>query len=67
MFYTVCLRLCYKMTSLLGLLFGTVLIIYYELINQPEQLFFIGGLYVLLTVGAWIYSRMNSNKIVTNT
>ena len=48
--------------SMLGLLFGTVLIIYYELVNQPEQLLFIGGLYTLLTAGAWIYSRMSSKK-----
>jgi len=46
--------------SMLGLLFGTVLIIYYELMNQPEQLLFIGGLYVLLTAGSWIYSRISS-------
>ena len=43
--------------SMLGLFFGTVLIIYYELINQPEQLLFIAGLYVLLTFGAWLYSK----------
>lgn len=53
--------------SMLVLIFGTVLIIYYELMNQPEQLFFIGGIYALLTVGAWIYSRISSNKIVINT
>jgi len=46
--------------SMMGLLFGTVLIIYYELMNQPEQLLFIGGLYVLLTAGSWIYSRISS-------
>ena len=52
--------------SMLGLLFGTALIIYYELVNQPEQLLFIGGLYVVLTAGAWIYSRVNSNKVMIN-
>jgi uncharacterized membrane protein len=46
--------------SMLGLLFGTVLIIYYELMNQPEQLLFIAGLYILLTAGSWIYSRISS-------
>jgi len=40
-----------------GLLFGTVLIIYYEFKNQPEQLLFIGGLYFLLTLSAWLYAR----------
>ena len=48
--------------SMLGLILGTVLIIYYELINQPEQLLFIAGLYVLLTAGAWIYSRIRLEK-----
>jgi amino acid transporter len=40
-----------------GLLMGTVLIFYYELSNKPHQMFFIGGLYALLTLGAWLYSR----------
>ena len=48
--------------SMLGLIPGTVLIIYYELINQPEQLLFIAGLYVLLTACAWIYSRIKLEK-----
>ena len=43
--------------SMMGLLLGTVLIVYYELINQPEQLLFIGGIYVFLTIGSWVYSR----------
>jgi hypothetical protein len=52
--------------SMLGLMLGTALIIYYELSNQPEQLFFIGGLYLLLTAGAWIYSRLKPNRIPIN-
>jgi amino acid transporter len=52
--------------SMLGLMLGAALIIYYELSNQPEQLFFIGGLYLLLTAGAWIYARMKLNKIPMN-
>ncbi|MBE9564124.1 MAG: amino acid permease [Proteobacteria bacterium] len=48
--------------SISGLLFGTVLILYYEFTSQPEQLLFIGGLYFLLTAGAWIYSRLNSKN-----
>ncbi len=43
--------------SLFGLMVGTVLIIYYEISTQIEQLFFIGGLYVLLTLAAWLYAR----------
>ena len=43
--------------SMLGLALGTVLIIYYEFTSQPEQLLFICGLYVLLTLCARFYSR----------
>ncbi|HHJ34198.1 MAG TPA: APC family permease [Gammaproteobacteria bacterium] len=46
--------------SMAGLMCGTVLIIYYEVMLQPEQLFFIGGIYITLTAGAWIYSNMRS-------
>ncbi len=46
--------------SLFGLLLGTVLIFYYEISTQPEQMFFIGGLYLLLTLGSWLYSRKSS-------
>ncbi len=48
--------------SMMGLTLGTVLIIYYELINQPEQLLFIGGIYALLTIGSWFYSRASLIK-----
>lgn len=43
--------------SIIGLLLGTVLIIYYEFENQPQQLIFIVGIYSLLTFGAWFYSK----------
>ncbi len=46
--------------SLIGLSVGLVMIGYYEFITQPEQLAFIGGIYVLLTLGAWQYSRSPS-------
>jgi amino acid transporter len=48
--------------SMMGLLLGTVLIIYYEIINQPEQLLFIGGIYGFLTIGSWFYSRTSLIK-----
>lgn len=38
--------------SFIGLLCGTILILYYELNNQPQQMFFILGLYALLTAGS---------------
>lgn len=43
--------------SMMGLAIGTVFILYYELTTQPEQVLFIVGLYVALTIGAAIYSR----------
>ncbi|OZG71581.1 amino acid permease [Hahella sp. CCB-MM4] len=43
--------------AVFGLLAGTILIIYFEASYQPEQLYFIGGLYALLTLCSWIYSR----------
>ena len=43
--------------AIVGLAFGTILIIYYEITTQIEQLYFIAGLYVLLTLGAWLFSK----------
>ncbi len=43
--------------SILGLLMGTVFILYYELTNHPDQLAFIGIIYTLLTVSAWLYAK----------
>ncbi len=42
--------------AMLTLLMGAILILYYEFTTQPEQMFFILALYVLLTLGAWGYS-----------
>ncbi|CAA6799091.1 MAG: Amino acid transporter [uncultured Sulfurovum sp.] len=43
--------------SIVGLLMGTLLILYYEFHTNPEQLLFIAGLYGLLSLGAWGYAR----------
>jgi len=43
--------------AILGLMSGTLLILYYEFNNKVEQMIVIGGLYILLAVGSWIYSR----------
>ena len=43
--------------SLFGLMMGAVLILYYEISTQIQQIFFIGGIYMLLTFGSWLYSR----------
>lgn len=44
-------------TAMFGLFMGTVFIIYYEATTQIEQLYFIGSIYLLLTLGAWLFSR----------
>jgi amino acid transporter len=49
--------------SLFGLAAGTLLIFYYEISTQIRQMIFIGGIYVLLTTGSWLYSR---GKIIQN-
>lgn len=49
--------------SFLGLMFGTILILCYEFINQPQQMFSIVVLYILLTLGSWLYSRRNPHRI----
>lgn len=49
--------------SFFGLLIGTALILYYEFNNQPQQLIFIIGLYTLLTIGSWLFSRSKVHQI----
>ncbi len=48
--------------SLFGLMMGTVLILYYEVSTQIQQMFFIGGIYMLLTFGSWLYSKNKKNQ-----
>ena len=47
--------------AMIGLFGGMVLILYYEATTQIEQIYFIGGLYLLLTLGAWSYAKVKSN------
>ncbi|MAD41451.1 MAG: amino acid permease [Arcobacter sp.] len=47
--------------AILGLLLGMILILYYEYTTQVEQLYFIGGLYIVLTLGAFLYSKRKKN------
>ena len=44
--------------AMAGLAIGTILIIYYEATTQIEQVYFIVGLYIALTLGAWLFSRI---------
>jgi len=43
--------------AMIGLALATSFILYYEMTSQLEQLYFIGGIYLLLTIGAWAYSK----------
>ncbi len=43
--------------ALISLTMGAVLIIYYEATTQIEQLVFIASIYVLLTIGSWLFSK----------
>jgi amino acid transporter len=55
--------LFFTIFAIFGLISGTILIFYYEFSNQPHQMLFIGGLYILLTVGSWFYSRSNVSPV----
>lgn len=46
--------------AMVVLFLGMVLIVYYEATTQIEQLYFIAGLYLLLTFGAWIFSKIRT-------
>ncbi|NOR56623.1 MAG: amino acid permease [Sulfurovum sp.] len=48
----------FTVISILGLSTGTILILLYEYQTKPEQLLFIVGLYLLLTLGAWSYAKL---------
>ncbi|WP_420430724.1 APC family permease [Hyphobacterium sp.] len=54
------------LVAMLGLALGTVLIIYFEATTQPEQLVFIGGLYLLLSTAAWAYSSILRGRSVSS-
>lgn len=49
-------------TSIFSLLTGTLLIVFYEVTTQPKQMYFIGGLYLLLTSAAWLYGRHHPHR-----
>ncbi|PCJ31015.1 MAG: amino acid permease [Gammaproteobacteria bacterium] len=52
--------------AMLGLTIATGLIIYYEATHQIEQLYFIFGIYCVLSLAAWFYAKKN-NKVITAT
>jgi amino acid transporter len=49
--------------SILGLFAGTILILYYELNDQPQQVVFILGLYVILTITSWLFSKSQNHGL----
>ena len=52
----------FTIIAILGLLVGVALILFYEFKTQPDQLFFIAGLYAVLSIGARGYAKVQ--KIV---
>ncbi len=48
--------------AFIGLMLGTILILFYEYSYQPNQLVFITGIYTFLTLSAWLYSRKSLHK-----
>jgi amino acid transporter len=51
--------------AMIGLGMGTLIIMFYEYRNQPEQLVFIAVIYAILTLGAWWFSRRAAAQINT--
>jgi hypothetical protein len=56
----------FTVISIIGLLTGAILILFYEYQTKPKQLLFIVILYGLLTLGAWIYAKLKSSRIFLN-
>lgn len=50
------------LVAMAGLAMGTVFIVYFEAMHQPEQLVFIIGLYVVLSLLSWMYARIGRRK-----
>ena len=48
----------FTIISMAGLLTGVALIFFYEFKTQADQLFFIAGLYAVLSIGAWSYAKV---------
>ena len=49
--------------AMVGLLAGASMIFYYEINHQPAQLVIIAGLYIALTLTAWLYAKIGSKGI----
>jgi len=53
-----------SVAAMVGLAGGMVLILYYEATTQVEQLYFIGWIYMILTLGAWLFSYKNKKSTI---
>lgn len=49
--------------SIFGLSIGGILILYYEFTHKWEQMLIIISLYILLALGAWLFSKKRSEKL----
>ena len=50
----------FTIISILGLIIGSILILWYEYTTEPKQMLFIVILYIILTIGAYSYSQLAS-------
>ncbi len=50
-------------TAIIGLLGGSILILYYEYTTNRKQLIFILSLYLILSLGAYIYAKISNNRV----
>jgi len=53
----------FTVLSIFGLTIGSTLILWYEYQTKPDQMLFIMILYALLTLGAWGYAHLASQKV----
>ncbi len=49
--------------ALFSLSGGTALILYYEISEQREQMYFITGIYILLTLGSYFFSKIRAQTL----
>ena len=49
--------------AIIVLMTGTILIFYYEFSHQFKQMIFIAGIYILLTVLSWLYTKTNNHHV----
>lgn len=52
--------------SIIGLSVGGILILYYELTNNWQQMVAIVAIYILLAIGAWAFSHKKNNPNIIN-